>query len=919
MNSNLRLRFIKDLATDLEQVSGARFEQFGALIYTEISPAGTVQSRGVNLEGAAVSGTVDSVAPQTASAAEYTSQKDAFKKPFTKLRSDLRHARKNHPGLKNFFFFSSRSCGPEASEALARHEARFARHGFKLKWFDASSIAEIVVDKIINDSFINRLTSFLPNLQRIREQYALSHQTPQLKAGFTGRKEEVRHITEHLPALKAIAITGMGGIGKTDLACAIVSEIQNNYELTIWVQADEIRQFEDLSDIDVRRNGSHQNLIGLIQLNKALLILDNLNVNIDMEKVASACGPNSSVLVTTQVATTRNFFQLNPLPAGPDEEILNSGLDVACPPTTLALIRQTVGGHPLVLRIINSQIREEGYSWRDIEQDCAIAAEYEDDRRQRVADRILARHISAVRRELAFIAWCDTATIDRGYGLDVMRSLGLSKLEKRSFLAGAPDDVIRIHDIIFAAIRANADQLTNTASGGLDALRSRIAALAPNKGLALFKLASRHRGLVARELQNAANFEPELVFAYILLSEPHTINPRLLPTPEQALGEVLSCQANKRNLRLSVLTDTLETRYRHTRSIQNASKAKEELRASMGVYETLLQADSLSPEQKAFVRHHKGKSHLKLGEVDIARQQFEFILNSPSPLPATKLQLARLYENSPQQAKDLIVQILETAKQSPDAVSASILIETLGTLRRKHLSPFLDEITEKHGDFVSAHIKAAAFCGFNQPFEALAGVAHHWAYKAEHLLRDIFDALPELDIGALKDDQETFLWAEIYQAVGEAYFTDNPDRAKSFYSRARTLFDSIQKPDPYKLRASAVNLLRLNDYSLAQKTLDMVSAGRRDAFWHYRYAQAQHGSGDHDAALSSVDTALIQGGNSKYAASFHALRADIRKTLNHPDWLADLVLAVQKSEPGKYRNQLEARVKRAQAGSDQPS
>jgi len=167
-----------------------------------------------------------------------------------------------------------------------------------------------------------------------------------------------------------LAITGIGGQGKTEVACSIAHRLSDQHIHLIWVQAESVTEFEQLTAYDVRRNGYRHNLLGLLKSEPTLLILDNLTVDLDMDRLAGFCGPNSKIIVTSQTRMSSHCYPLDPVSTGPDAEILNAGVAVPCPPSVLERIRRTVGGHPLLLRIINGHVREDGHTWEDVGSDC---------------------------------------------------------------------------------------------------------------------------------------------------------------------------------------------------------------------------------------------------------------------------------------------------------------------------------------------------------------------------------------------------------------------------------------------------------------------------------------------------------------------------------------------------------------------
>jgi len=907
MNADLRRRFVRDLVADLQQVGGSRFEDMATSLDGEISGERGL-SRGTNLEGASVSGTVDGATPSGNRTVEAGSEKDYFKSPFTKIWHDLRHAVSTHPGAI-VALYSNRECGPEASRKLTRLVRRLQRIGITLDWYDARRICEEIVDNLlIRESAIERLKTFLPNLERISEQFAASNLLPSLDPEYRGRSTEESQVLARLKAERVIAICGIGGQGKSDLACAVAHKLADQHELVVWVQAEDVKDIMQLHAYDIRRNGYRHNLAGLLKSQSVLLVLDNAIVDLGMEKLVEYCGATSHVIVTSQTTMATHSYVLEPLSEGPDSEVLNAGVQQACPAKVLALIRKVVGGHPLVLRIINAHVRVDGHSWDEIAADCSAVAEFEDDRRQRIADRILERHIGTLSRELAFVLWCGSNIIDRLMLLGIISRLGLTKLERRAFVTRSQSDVVRVHDIVYRSILANRNAVAQSWTFG-EELATYLAGVSHPKGLALFRVIHRHGALLEQTLKQIPRSDA-LRYAYTIAKSAKDLDPSSLPDPLTALEELRTAQTSISNLAVEGALSIIEALYRHTRKVNSPAVAKGELRTRMPIYDQLLEIPGLSDYQRAIVRHHRGKSHLKLGEEERARMDFEAVLQGSHPLPATKLQLARLCRDDPERGKELIADILITAQTDPSAVSESIVLETIHTLRRGHLAQFLDEMTERFGVFIASRIKAAAFTGFDQPYEALTAAGLHWSFAAPDLLLNVMEELPIPPFEQLRGRADLlFNIAEILKLTGKALFEKGLNsEALHRWQEAKTHYAAISSPDSYMVRGIAENLILLHEFEEASAILDQILPIFRDQFWHHRRAQCWKGIGNLEEARKEIDLAIEMGKDDRFVAAFYDLRAQIREAAHDSNYLDDLKKAIEMSRSELYRRKLQARL-----------
>jgi hypothetical protein len=216
LNDELFGRFVRDLVEDLQQVSGASLEKLFKPLWDKMAGA-PVQANGLNLQGAPISGALDTLWPD-GSGAEASSDKDFFNTKEKKLRHDIRHVRKMASHIPHLRMFSTREAGPKARMRHQRRRARYAARGFTtIEVLTSQDIAEYIVREcLLDDVVIKRIAPILPNLQRITEQFAASQRLPDLDPAFRGRDAEISEITARLGTERCVVISGLGGIGKTE-------------------------------------------------------------------------------------------------------------------------------------------------------------------------------------------------------------------------------------------------------------------------------------------------------------------------------------------------------------------------------------------------------------------------------------------------------------------------------------------------------------------------------------------------------------------------------------------------------------------------------------------------------------------------------------------------------------------------------
>ncbi len=185
-------------------------------------------------------------------------------------------------------------------------------------------------------------------------------------------------------------MAGHGGSGKTQACAAVAAELRSKFDLVVWIDGSCIQALEDLHAIDVARRGIKQNVPTLLRDRRCLLVLDDLTADLDLEALLGLCGQQSAILIS-RIHAQPDDFVVPPLDRSEAAQLLGLGGVVNCPADVFDLIWQSVGGHPLTLRLINTAVREESLAWSQVGEDCRSVVELDDARQVTVANRVLGR------------------------------------------------------------------------------------------------------------------------------------------------------------------------------------------------------------------------------------------------------------------------------------------------------------------------------------------------------------------------------------------------------------------------------------------------------------------------------------------------------------------------------------------------
>ncbi|MBW9076395.1 ATP-binding protein [Rhizobium pusense] len=903
LNDELYRRFVRDLLEDLQGVSGASLEKLLKPIWDKMAGA-AVQTNGLNLQGAPISGALDALWPD-GSASEASSDKDFFNSKEAKLRHDIRHLRQAAPHICHWRIFSTRYAGPTARTRQSKRRARYLARGVTIDVHAGQDIAEYVVKEcLLDDRLVARIAPILPNLRRISEQYAASQRVPDLDKAFRGRKGEIDAVKGKLSNNRCVVISGMGGIGKTELACAVAHAVRSQYEQVIWIDAAALKDPMELGAFDVRSNGYKLNVLGIVQTQSALVILDNVAVDLDLDTLTAKCGPASSILLTSQVAWGSDPLRVEELSKTDAEEVLSAGVPTPCPSTVLNEVLDAVGGHPLLLRILNGLVKDEQVAWEELAEECAHLPAAIDERRQTVAQRIVRRNLAVLGSRLAPFLWASSAILDSVLAKRLMGRSGIVDLERWAFLARSQRGTERLHDIVYAcaeALRAEipiADQDLNAKLEKL--LRANI----DPKTVDFVRVARRHGTLLARLLAERP-VGGILRYAYLHSAAPRDLNPELIGDPtSHAEGSV---EGPEREWVLSIV-ETVECSYRSTRDRGDKETAKQKLEGRLPVFDHLEQQVGSSSPSITTIRHHRAKSLLKLGRVKQAKEGFEALVTTDPFAYPSMLQLARLLQDDPERAKTLLFAIIEAELSQPGSVQITTLIESLATMRRRHLHQFNREMTDRYGSFMAQMIKAAAWSGEAQPVRAFAAVGPDWSYRRPELFLEVFQ---EIDLGepaSAEDDDERVAVGRICIAAAKMLTrSDKTGEAEAEIKRALSFFAALRRVSPFASVHYADAALMAGDAERAGQILDAIPEHQRDPFWHLRRTEATRTAGE-PGALELVDKGLVLLEQLKYRATFLAAKADILRPTDQDLAATLLQEAIDCCEEEKFRLELTTRL-----------
>ncbi len=921
MNSRQRARFIDSLVEDLGRLS-ADFEHFGYRLMDRFHPA-KWDHRGTNIAGAPVKSTIDSIGVGVEDAAEYSGEKNYFADPdLKKLTNDIDHIVTTHPSVKRAWMLSN--CLATGGE-MTRVRNLVAKYpGITIDVLDARRIAEFIVDNLSDHVFTEKISSFLPFLSRLRSEWALSHQIPTVD-GYVSRPGDEKDVKDALSARRVVVVAGISGLGKSALCGRVAEELekQGDYELVLWQDAGQLTEVEQLRAVYVDAYGERENLLGYLKLRKCLLILDNLMVNDLPRKVIQASGPETRVLATSQVTPRADdVLPLREVDEATARTILERDHS-RCPDDVFTAVYRSVGGHPLLLSILNTLVADEGGNW-SVAKSFGTTEPHllPDQRRQRICNRILEQHRESLSKELAFIAWCGAPLLDTALLRGVCSVPSEHILRQRHFLSAEAYGTVRVNDLVFASIlevnpcpAEKARDFTAT----LARLIEDLVDTEPANKLILLRVVRVHRDLIARLLGDAtlnARTRAALRLAYAIARDSSTDLALLGDPVEEAQSLIGATSAGADAICVRSVIESVEATFSLTKLRQGDSAAIANHQGLLKAFEHLRQISRLSSELRWEVEFHAAKALFWSRDKAGAEAAFRKLLEADPDRAAARIQLGRLLADRAKgkpgsDSEAVIEQFEKIMAQDQSTVAITVALAAFGLLRGVASERAIPLIRHNLARLLK-DLNNAIATRLEQPFEIVAQLGSLLWYHDGDLLDDIFNTVSGRSVPTA-DDAAIFSWAQ----AQKQYVKSKLDRglsdedARPLLKDAVATYEQMRRMSDWERVQFAECLLIADDPGRALIVLDGVKKDR-SAHWHHRRAQAHLALGDSASARAAIDTAIAENKEDRYQSTFLYERWRIRREQKDKDAIMDLREAHRVCSAAKYKEQLQIELKQAE-------
>lgn len=870
MNPQTRNLLVQRIVNSLAVMGpGSVFERFAVVLVERMLGVSLVH-RGSSIGASPIGGALDATSPDGRIAVEASIRRDYFVGNMTKPRGDLEHVLQLAPLVEDVYLLCSQRAETSVVEAFnVEISKRSDMAGRQLHLLDGRRIAEVIVDDLLlRDDAIDALSQHLQMLSDIRDDHPASLLAPLPSPFYVAHEEVDRELDRRLETEVCVEICGIGGIGKSQAAAACLARHRDRFHYAYWISGRDVDRVEMLASVHLRRGGAERNVAALMRKGKAFVVLDDAPDAMTAPALEEMCGPDSRVLVTRRAGPWA-AYRLPMFDEALSRELLGKDLSVQPSEAEFQMIWGAVGGHPLSLGLVNAAARA-GVSWDDLASDCASIAKLPNDGTF-LADRVLGRLRPILSDELSVFVWAGQSHCDRAFLRSVVGPIAFASFERFGVTAPESAGAIRIHDIVFTALKVG-DWLTSARSAQIDDCLERfIVDHVRNDDNFVQRIASQLRRRIARIVEGGDR-RPGFLYALAVVWSGGAVRVDLLPEPVELAAELAGKRGRDHDVEILVVLETIEARHRYTRQHSGWPVAKSRLKAALPAYDLLLSMKGLTDRQVAEIRHHRAKALGAVKGYREAEAAFREVIADFS-LPDSKLQLARIVarrRDGHEEARRLSLDIIEEHARKRGVSSSTLM--ALGDLLNGNRSTWAMDILATHEELFLSEALYAAASGVSQGYHSIAGFVRALAWHAPERVSEVLERLPEPTPLLMDDDQSRAGFAEIMFHAATA----GPEAL--YLPKALEAYEALSSPDDYQRRKWGETLFRLGRLDDAENMLNRVSDESGRIWLAHNLSQVKLAKGQLDLALSLIDESVAGavGAERKYRSSFLLQRAKVR-------------------------------------------
>ncbi len=727
----LKRNFIQSIVNDLSKLNGTEFEYLCKIILQLI--LGTkVTLRGHNLYAKPVGYSVDLITNNFQIVGQCGTDSDYFdglsteneeKNNSSKPIKDIEAVVKNSPQARLIYLFTNvYATGGKLSILDKAIKIRKFTHDIEI--LDSERIAETIYNNIEHTALLEEVMEYLPTAEAIFRLFPQTGKLPNFRNFYYIRNEE-ESIKLLLMQQQVIQLYGISGIGKTELAIKVSQDLSKQFDTVIWLDGDSNRNF-NIDSVKIDKFNKKVNLAYAISSYRTLVIIDNCVE--DPIRIVNIFGqtsrPEGRLIITAveRVLPINQAIHVGELTFYTARNVLNEVGILG--DTEVNTIIKAVGGFPLALQLIKSLLKNSEYTVYELITELENLPDMIDvERMQRIAERVLGKHLKRFETEFALISYLNSTTFSNIIFAERFNKIALKNLQTIAVISSQSGNVSYLHKIVLESIKKIVDvskyrkSFDNSIEGFLDKENN-------IKSSEYFSFVVTHRQLLEQLYNNTST--NEILRKNILYAQIQSVD---TTTHKQALIKEIDLFDLSGSSRIDVLLAIENCEL----TLMEINRKTDKQNYETVAYQSIERLSQLSLHQSDhamdhLVQHHIGKVLFWIGKTLEAKQIFKKLLASDPNADHSRLQLARiLLKEKDTNAAIEHLDIALTNRSSTSSLAVTLaLYETLGNqslsdLRKKYIDNKILQFMSLFGQTLDL--------SFDYPIKVLSKLANHLSFN----------------------------------------------------------------------------------------------------------------------------------------------------------------------------------------------
>lgn len=748
---------------------------------------------------------------------------------------------------------------------------------------------------------------------------------PELDSNYKHREEESTIIFK-LKENGIMCIYGMSGIGKTSISIAIANIIKEQYSNIMYIDGQKLKSDNIDNVFYIDKVSYKANLETFLLRQKTLLIIDNVTSGLEriVNKLKQMNLSESNVLITTQSVNyidKKYIYELGKMKLNVCKNLLLEGIETKFDIQYIERILTQISNNPLMIKIINYLLKD-GITLEELCEDNDELMNAEDiDTQQNVSDRIMKVFMNTCKNEIKVLRWLDSTYVDKSLLKHMLKLVGLKKIENRGIFDGynsINSNTIKIHDLILNAIK-NIVKLTTEENNEFSKKFIDYYKFISNNRVEENKYCNAlymHKDKIKKINENKEKWGIEVYLA-LKCSYDYEFDYKKWEAIDYSYLENCNYTEDKYFDYISVI-EFLERKKNSPELLGNKDKRDKFIYECIEVLKRFLKNNSLDNNIKFDISHHLGKFYVAAKKNNLAKDEFEKIINTNNKYYPSKLQLIRLYqkENNLSKSKEYINEILDDYKNGCK-VDTTIVLATLEELRKKQFNDELNKFVLSDLEGFSNCILESSNLYFDLPFKVFVDLGKKFSYTHSEIYKKIANNIPMKLSTDINDNRVLFSMGEFYKDFVKSDIWNEEikeEEKTSLLEEAEKCYNKMTKQSNYEKTSIVGYYILANKPKDALKKCEEIKE-KNEPFIFYYMSQAYELIYMDDKqnqniidSLNNIDESIKIAENddkyNKYMSTFYRQKAKILKLNQDKKYIDYYNKAIQCTKEEKFKKQL---------------